>query len=284
MTAGFLGALLAALCYGTASVLQSVGSRRVAGGTGLDPRLLVRLAGQLTFVAGFALDLAGFAASVVALRTLPLFLVQAAVAASVGVTAVLAVRFLGARLRRTEVAALVGLGAGLVLLAVSARPEHAVPLPPAGRWGLLAGAGGVLLLGAVAARAPGRWATAGLATAAGLAFGGVGLAARVLPRPAPLWRIVAEPTAYALAAYGVLGILLFATALQRGAVTTATAIMVAAETVVPAAIGVAWLGDAARPGHGVVAGAGFALTLAGAVLLARYGEPPDQSARAAHRS
>jgi hypothetical protein len=284
VTPGLLGALVAAGCYGTASVLQAVGSRRVAGTAGLDPRLIVRLAGQLPFVAGLALDLAGFAASVLALRTLPLFLVQAAAAASVGVTALLAARFLGARLARPELAALAALGGGLVLLALSARPEPAVPLSPAGRWWVLAGVGGVLLLGAAAARAAGRWATTGLATAAGLAFGGVGLAARVLPVPSPLWRVAEEPVAYALAGYGVLGILLFATALQRGSVTTATAIMVALETVVPAAIGLAWLGDAARPGYGGVAGAGFALTLAGAVALARYGEPPDQSTRAAHRS
>jgi hypothetical protein len=284
MTVGLLGALVAAGCYGAASVLQAVGSRRVAGSGGLDPRLIVRLAGQLPFVAGFALDLAGFAASVLALRTLPLFLVQATVAASVGVTALLAARFLGARLGRVELAALAGLGGGLILLALSARPESALPLSPVARWCVLAGVGGVLLLGAVAARLPGRWATAGLATAAGLAFGGVGLAARVLPVPSPVWRVAGEPVAYALAGYGVLGILLFATALQRGSVTTATAIMVALETVVPAAIGLAWLGDAARPGYGGVAGAGFALTLAGAVALARYGEPSDQSARAAHRS
>jgi hypothetical protein len=87
MTLGLVAAFATALCYGTASVLRSVGCRRVAGSAELDPRLLLRLAGQLPYVAGFLLDMLGFAASVLALRTLPLFLVRAAVAASVGVGA-----------------------------------------------------------------------------------------------------------------------------------------------------------------------------------------------------
>ena len=272
MSLGLLGAFVSALCYGTASVLQSVGSRRVAASAELDPRLLVRLAGQLPYVAGLVLDVLGFAASVLALRTLPLFLVQAAVAGSVGVTALAATWLLGVRLRPVEVGALVGAGAGLLLLALSAHPAPAVPVPPSGRWLVLAGAVLVLVLGVVSARVPGPFGVAALAAGAGLAFGGVGVAARILELPRPLWRVLTEPEAYALVGYGVLGLLLFATALQRGAVTTVSAIMVAVETVVPAAIGLAWLGDSARPGYAWVAAAGFALTVVSAVELARHGQ------------
>jgi drug/metabolite transporter (DMT)-like permease len=269
MILGLAGALAAAVCYGSGSVLQSVGTRRVSAGADLDPRLLIRLAGQLPYLAGIALDVLGFAASVLALRTLPLFLVQSAVAASVGVTALLAARFLGARLLGVQVAALAGLGVGLVLLALSARPEDAVVISRAGQWLVLAGAVAVLALGLVSARTPGRWGVAGLAAASGLAFGGVGVAARVLELPSPLWRVVTEPTAYALVAYGALGTLLFATALQRGAVTSVSAILFAVETVAPAAVGLLLLGESARPGYAWVAVAGFVLTVGCAVELAR---------------
>jgi hypothetical protein len=275
MTLGLLGAFAAALCYGTGSVLQSVGSRRVAGAVELDPRLFIRLAGQLPYVAGLALDVLGFLASILALRTLPLFLVQAAVAGSIGVTALLAARFLGVRLRHVEVGALIGLGAGLVLLALSARPERAAPVPRTGQWLILAGMMVVLVLGAGCARVPGPWGVAGLAAGAGLAFGGVGVAARVLALPSPWWRVGAEPVAYALVGYGVLGTLLFAMALQRGSVTTVSAILFAVETVVPAAIGLVWLGDAARPGYGWVAVAGFVLSVGCAVELARHAVVPE---------
>jgi len=62
--------------------------------------------------------------------------------------------------------------------------------------------------------------------------------------------------------------LLFTTALQRGSVTSATAVMFAVETIVPAGIGLAFLGDATRPGFAGVAAVGFALTIAGTLALA----------------
>ena len=76
------------------------------------PRLLLRLLRSAPYVAGLALDAAGFAATVVALRVLPLFVVESAVASSVGVTALVAARWLGARLLRPERIALVVLGVG----------------------------------------------------------------------------------------------------------------------------------------------------------------------------
>lgn len=281
MILGLIGALAAAGCYGAASVFQAVGSRRAAaaghaGGTGGERRLeiagLVRgLAGQLTYVAGLALDGVGFAASVLALRTLPLFVVQAAVAASVAVTALLAHYFLGVALRRFEIIALAVLGVGLVALAASAEPRHAAALPSSMQLLLVAGVGAVLVSAVASVQAPQRYASAAFATVAGLAFTGVGVAARVLVVPRPLWRLVLSPVALALAGYGVLGLLLYAAALQRGSVTTATAILFAVETVLPAAIGLVLLGDRPGAGYAGAAVAGFVLTVGGALALARHG-------------
>ncbi|HEY6796413.1 MAG TPA: hypothetical protein VI248_17185 [Kineosporiaceae bacterium] len=270
---GVLGALAAAVSYGVASVLQAVAARRAAGAGGLDPRLLGRLAQQVPYLVGLALDLVGFVASVLALRSLPLFFVQSAIAGSVGVTAVVAVLALGARLSGRETAALAGLGVGLVLLAVTARPEHAVPLPAAGRWALLAAVFVLVGYGVLGARMPDPLGAAALAIGAGLGFGGVGVAARTLAVPDQLWRLALDPSVWALCGYGATAILLFATALQRGAVTVVSALTFAVETVMPSALGVAFLGDRPRPGMAPLAAAGFVVTLAGAVLLARYAEP-----------
>lgn len=273
MTLGTMGALAAPCCYGAASVLQAVGSRNAAGSTILDPRLLGRLARQTPYVAGLGLDLLGFAASVLALRTLPLFLVQTAIAGSVGVTALLARRFLAVRLRRVEVAALVGLGIGLVLLALSARPGPAETVSRGVQWLVLAGAIALGAPAAIAARVPGARGAAVLGAVAGLAFGGVGVAARVATVPGSPWGWGTEPSVYALLGYGVLGTVVFATALQRGSVTTVSAVMFTVETAVPAAIGLAWLGDGVRAGYVGVAVLGFVLALGAALALARHGEP-----------
>jgi len=270
-----LGAGAAAVCYGVASVLQSISARRSPAGTGLDPKLLVRLLGDLPYVAGLSLDLLGFMASLVALHRLPLFFVQAAITSSVGITVLVAVVFLGARLRGAEAASLAVMGVGLLLLTVAARPETAHPLHRPAQWALLAGVAVVAILGVGVSRIQGLASAVGLAVVAGLGFTGVGVSARALVLPHHVTHLVNEPLAWAVAGYGVLATLLFATALQRGSLTTTVAITFVVETVVPAAIGLTLLGDRARAGMSVVAGAGFVLAVTGAVTLARYAASPN---------
>jgi drug/metabolite transporter (DMT)-like permease len=267
MVLGMVCALFAAVGYGTASVLQSVAARKADSSPGLDPRLLVRLARSLPYVSGLGLDLAAFVASLVALRTLPLFFVQSAVAASVGVTAVIAAA-IGVRLRGREIASLVVLGAGLLLLAASAQPDRGTPLTLGVRWGLLSCAVVMGAAGALVARGNGRSSAHALAVLAGLAFTVVAITARSLTVPSPRWHVLADPGLWAILALGALGMLLFTTALQRGSVTSATALTFAVETIVPAGIGLAFLGDSTRPGFALVAAVGFVLTIAGTLALA----------------
>lgn len=278
------GAVLAALCYGTATVLQAVGVRRLAGAPA-GARLSARLARATPYAAGLALDGAGFLASLAAFHSLPLFVVESVVASSVAVTALLSVAFLGARLRGPEVVGLVVVAAGLVALAVSATSGPADALAGGLAWWPLAG---VALVGLVAAPVllgdrrsarPGPAAplTSGaavvlLAVAAGLGFSGVGVAARVLALPHPWWRLVADPVAWALVAYAALSMLFYALALVHGSVTVVAALTFGVETVVPATIGLLWLGDRVRPGFAVVALAGFVATVAGCVALAGKAE------------
>ena len=187
-------ALIAALSYGIGSVMQAAAARRAETRPNLDPMLLVRLVGQLPYVAGLALDLLGFVASVVALRNLPLFVVQSAIAGSVGVTAIAASIAFGIRLLRYERVALVALMVGFALLAVSAQPERATSLGTVGTWILAVGVVLVLAAGALSARLDDRKAAIGLALAAGLSWAGTGIAARVLQTPSPLWRILVDPS------------------------------------------------------------------------------------------
>ena len=269
MVLGLVCALFAAFAYGSASVLQGVAAQRAESSSGLDPRLIIRLARSVPYVSGLSLDLAAFVASLVALRTLPLFLVQSAVASSVGVTAIIAA-VIGVRLRGREVVSLVVLGAGLLLLATSAQPQQGTPLPLASRWALL---GSVVLLavaGAIAARRGGRSSAPALAVLAGLAFTVVAVAARSLSVPSPLWHALADPGLWAILAHGSLGMLLFTTALQRGSLTTGVAVTFAVETVIPAGIGLAFLGDTTRPGYAPIAAVGFVFTIAGTLALATH--------------
>src|SRR6266508_4521532 len=122
MTVGwlFLGAMIA--IYGVANFFQSMGASRVSVHHTLDPILLFKLAGQRTYLLGVACQLVGYLLAVFARRDLPLFLVQASVAAGLGVTAVLGVLVLKWRLPRTEVVLLVLLIVGVTALVLSAHP------------------------------------------------------------------------------------------------------------------------------------------------------------------
>ncbi|HET6504181.1 MAG TPA: hypothetical protein VFG87_25815 [Amycolatopsis sp.] len=268
---GLVCALFAACAYGVASVLQAVAARSVEGGDrGVDPRLLVRVLAQWRYVLGLSLDTLGFLAQLVALRVLPLFVVQAALAGSLAVTAVAALG-IGARLSRREWTAVVAVCAGLALLGLSAKGEGSHPVGLIFHSGLLAVA--LLLggLGVLAGLAPRRLRGPALGLVAGLLFGVVALAGRVVWTTS-LLRLLTDPAAYTVAIAGVLAMLFFASALQRGSVTTATALMVVGETVVPSIIGVIALGDTTRPGFTVLAALGFALAVAAALALARFGE------------
>jgi drug/metabolite transporter (DMT)-like permease len=265
---GLLGAAVAAIAYGAASVLQAIGVQRMAA-TASGATLWNRLVAGRLYALGLLLDVLGFVASIVSLRTLPLFLTESAVAASVAVTAVLAVLVLDVRLRRAEVAALAVTGVGLVLLAVSAEPGPAQHTDTAGGWVLLGSVGVVALLlltGLRDANLP--RASLILAAAAGLAFGLVGIGARALAVQHPWWQTAADPVLWAIIAQGALGVVAYGFALHRGRVTTVAAITTVVETIFPAIVGLVFLGDAVRPNLIPVAVIGFLAVLAGSVALA----------------
>jgi drug/metabolite transporter (DMT)-like permease len=271
---GLLGAFVAALAYGVGTVLQTVGARRAERTDLVDVRLLLRLLRSLPFLAGMACDGAGFVLSLAALRSLPLFVVQAVISASLAVTALLAGLFLRAPLRGRDWLGVAVVSAGLTSLAVAAGPQHAARVNFEWRAVLLASVGGIALLAAVAGRAKGRPGLSGwtLAVLAGLCYGAAGIGARILRHPGSLRGLADDPATWAMIGAGLLGLLLYATAVQRGSVTVVTGLVVVSETLVPSAIGVVLLGDRPRHGYFALSALGFALTVAGALSLARFGE------------
>jgi drug/metabolite transporter (DMT)-like permease len=277
---GLAGAFAAAVAYGVATILQSVGARSGGAASELDARLVRRLLRSAPYVIGLLLDAVGFGLSFAALHTLPLFTVEAVVASSLGVTALLAVAMLDMRPSLVEWLALIVVVTGLTLLAASAKAQQPVRLDDLDQSLLLIAVAVTGLIVFVVARrrsAPGRGDSWALGIMAGLMYGAAGIGARILRTPSSPWRLFIDPALYAMALAGILGLLLYAMALQRGSVTVATSAVVVAETLMPAAIGITLLGDRPATGRDGLAVAGFAMTVAGAVALARYGEPPARN-------
>ena len=298
MLASLTAALIAALFYGIASVLQWVAAHEAsnrppedAAAGGVDPGLLPRMLHQWRFIVSLCLDALGFLAQLVALHRLPLFAVQAIVAANLAVTAVLASMLIKVALSWREWLAVTGVVAGVGLLGASAGPEGATQAGIAFKLALIVAVAALGLCGLAVARLvrnPAR--TLLLGVVAGLGYGVLGIAARVLNGFGPL-ELLRDPAAYAVVAAGIVSFLFYATALEGGSVTVATAAVVLAETLPPAVIGVVFLGDMTRPGLKPAAVAGFLLAVASAVMLARFGEaeqapsgtvsPPGSPAHAA---
>ncbi|MFF3321463.1 hypothetical protein [Streptomyces sp. NPDC002889] len=268
-------ALGSAVCFGTASVLQAIAARTAEPGTGsgVDAALLLRALRQWRYLAGLALDGLGFVLQIVALRSLPIYAVSAALAASLAVTAVVASRLLHVRLSGAEWAAVAVVCVGLAMLGLASGPEGDRPGSAALRWSMLGTAFAVLAVGALAGRLPGRPRALVLGLGAGFGFGVVEVSVRLIDTVA-LPEVLTNVALYALLIGGGAAFLLLTSALQRGSVTTATAGLVIGETIGPALVGVLWLGDRTREGLTWLAVTGFAVAVAGALALARFGEPP----------
>jgi drug/metabolite transporter (DMT)-like permease len=299
MLASLVAAIVAAVCYGLAAVLQAMAVRAAsnrtpgpaaAGGdgqagsaghehahvSGVDPGLVVRMLRQWLFLVSIVIDLIGFLAQLVALSRLPLFAVQAMIAANLAVTAVFAAWLMHMRLTVREWLAVAGVVIGVGLLGSSAGAQGAAKVGGAFQLALIVAVAAVAVAGLIAARLPDPVRTPVLGAVAGLGYAVLAVAARILPG-FDFHQLITDPASYSLAAAGIVSFMLYASALEGGSVTVATAAVVLAETMPPAVVGVLFLGDQTRRGLTGVAVAGFVLALAGAVALARFGEAAEQS-------
>jgi drug/metabolite transporter (DMT)-like permease len=284
MLASLVAAIIAALCYGIASVMQAIAvraaSRRSAevaggGGEGVDPGLLVRMLRQGLFLASIGIDVVGFLAQLVALRRLPIFAVQAIIAANLAVTAVLAAWIIKMRLALREWLAVAGVIVGVALLTLSTGAQGAKHVGSEFELGLILAVAAVGLAGFAVARLPNPVRTPALGAIAGLGYAVLAVAARILPGFGAL-QLIKSPATYTLAAAGIVSFMIYATALEGGSVTIATAGVVLAETLPPAVVGVLFLGDATRHGFTAVGALGFALAVMCALALARFGEAGER--------
>ena len=289
MLASLIAAVLAPLFYGVASAMQAMAVRAAsrppgAAGSGafaaVDPGLVVRMFRQWRFLVSLGLDMLGFVAQLVALHRLPLFAVQAMIAANLAVTAVCASWLIGVTLGWREWAAVGGVIAGVGLLGTSAGAEGAAEVGNTFKLALIVAVAGVGLIGLAVARLPGPARTPLLGATAGLGYGVLAVAARVLGGFDPV-HLIRDPAAYALAAAGIVSFLFYASALEGGSVTVAVAAVVLVETIPPAAVGITLLGDKTRHGMAALAIAGFILAVICAVQLARFGQTEHRAAEAA---
>jgi hypothetical protein len=256
---GLTAGLLSAAVFGIAAVVQAHAVRR----QGASPDRLVgfvvtslRDARMMLVVAAY---LVGFVLHAVAIWLLPLYLAQALVAMSLPVSALASHRVEDALQRSGWVA--VGLVTiGLVLLSLGAGDPGAVVTTSTFVALLWVGVG-ALALASIAGR---LLAGPVLGLLAGLGYAGSAISVRGVGTPVETVVVLA---ALAVPSFSLVAFWLYSLGMHGSAVPSTTASLIVAQTFVPAAVGVAFLGDGVRDGWWPAVWVGLLLSTVGAVAL-----------------
>jgi drug/metabolite transporter (DMT)-like permease len=252
MVIGLGAALLAALLFGIAGVVQAIAARRY----GLFSWMMVGVG--VVYLVGWGLHL-------VAIAYVPLYVAQVGIALSLVVTAILAATVVGEPLALRHWLAIATMVLGLVLVVFAAGPVGSTDFETERTVMLYVGSAVTLVLGLLVMRWDGPASGVALGFLAGVAYGGSPISTRALVDP----HLNAETILPALTvvSYGLLGFWLCSLALRRAAVTAVNAPLILLETLVPAVIGIAVFDDRVRAGWWPVAVIGFALSTVGALVL-----------------
>ncbi|MGB6165503.1 MAG: DMT family transporter [Pseudonocardiaceae bacterium] len=266
-------ALVAAVCFGTASVLQHQGANQVRRRFPLNPGLLIDVARQPLWLLGIVAEVAGVALHMVAVNLGALSVVQPLL--TVGLVIALPLQAVLGRpvSRRSLLAATLTVAGLAVFLAVQPTVESRDPerftdwLPGLALVAIVA----LAALG-IALVWRGRVRPLGLGAAAGATFAlsaalvktwGEILGDGGIPALATSWEL------WTALGFGLVGALLSQAAFQSGPLGGSLAAMMVVDPIIGVSLGSIVFGEAFSTGPmAVVQAAGLALTLSGVWLLA----------------
>lgn len=260
-------AIAAALCNGIAAVPQKVSANKAKPIKSLDPSVLVKLLKQTPYLFGVILDVLAGLFTLIAVHSLPLFIVQAVIASGVVITAFIERIVFGRKLPGQIYLATVLVLIGLSMLALASHNENAASVSKSVR--LFVGFFPIILLafGGPFIKSRSKLSATALALLSGIGFGGVSVIGRIVNYPNPIWLVITMPLMYSLAIYAIIGMLFFTAALQRTLATSVNGLMVASQTIFPLSVGILLLGDTARNNLWVLVYAGCIATVAGCMYI-----------------
>jgi hypothetical protein len=252
--------LLSAVVFGVAAVVQAQAVRGFESSPDGLWGFVARSVRDVRTMLVVAAYLVGFVLHATAIWLLPLYLAQALVAMSLPVTAVASHRVEDS-LHRTGWIAVGVVTLGLVLLSLGAgRPGEVITTTHfvVALWV------GVLALALASTRGrhlPGAL----LGLLAGLGYAGSAISVRGVGTPVDGGVVIA---ALAVPSFSIVAFWLYSLGMHRAAVPSTTATLIVAQTFVPAAVGVALLGDGVREGWWPAVTVGLVLSTVGAAVLA----------------
>lgn len=267
-------AVLSAFCYAAAAVLQQKEARAQED----DAAFLVRLAQRPAWLAGLALNAAGFAFQALALRHGDLVVVQPLLLLSVVFSALLASMARHEAPSGSAWAGVVAVTAGLAVFFAAGRPGGGAASPVRDWAPALVATGGAAVLGLVLARsAPATM----LGIVSGILFGLAATLTKVTVDSVArgVEAVVLDWPVYALALSTALAFVAMQKAFQAGPLVASFPALIALDPLVASLLG-AWLYGEGLQGEGmarVVAAGGVLAVVAGIRVLASSSllAPPD---------
>jgi drug/metabolite transporter (DMT)-like permease len=255
---GLFFAFCAMVFNSGAGLLQSDATRRARKGR--------PLVGQPRYLGGLVVDGLGWACTVVALRHLPVFAVQAVLGGTIALTALAARKLFGSVLRPVDRIAIGACLLGLVLVAASAGADSPPAASVTAYVVLSVAAVGLAVATVRLWHGERAWP---MAVVAGLGFGATSLAVRAVVDPGgdPAG-LLTQPAPYLMVAFWIIGLTSYTRALVLGSVSRVTAVFLVTEVLVPGLVAVVLLGDTVRPGWWVPLTIGLLLAIAGVIVLA----------------
>ena len=261
-----LAAVGVAISNGTAAVLEKISADKHLVAKSLNVTLFSKLLSDWPYVAGLILDILAWPLTLVAVHTLPLFVVQPIIAFSVVVTLIIDRIILRKRLSKRALIAILIIFVGLISLSFSASAQKAHPVGLMAKWIIIFTPLLLAALSTLFVRLK-RHSAPLLAALGGLAFGGTAITGRMLVFTHPYWHVLYSPLLWSLFAYGLIGILVFTLALQRHHASVVNATMVAFETIAPITVGILLLGDRPKNDQWFLVSFGVILALIGTILI-----------------
>jgi drug/metabolite transporter (DMT)-like permease len=269
-----VAALVAALLYALASVLQHWEAERQPADKALHLRLVARLAKRPRWVAGLGFDAGGYAVQWVALSIGSLVLVQPLLVVGLLFALPMKARFSSYRFHGWDWSGALLTTAGLAVFLVVSRPAPGHSNVSGITWTILLCVAALLAAGLVAlghGRGP-RWKAVAYGTAGGVVYG---LCAALTKSCAQLLsqgvsELFSSWQPYVLAGVGVAGMVLAQSAFQAGPLDASLPTLSATDPIVSVLIGAVAFGEALRTGvfATTLEVASFSAIIVGIFLLA----------------
>lgn len=269
----FLAAFGVAILNGIAAVLEKITADKQKRARKLRVNYWLRMFTDWPYIVGFILDVGAWILTLIAVHVLPLFVVQPIIALGVVVTVIAEFFWMRRKISASMLVSIALIFIGIALIALTATPQTAIAARGAFEWIILFLPALLALIGSLITPYDNRIANIMLGALSGISFGGTAITGRMLNLSLPYWRLLYSPIFWSLAAYGVVGILLFTVALQRHNASIVNAASVMFDTIFPLLIGVFFLGDRPRNGDWLAVAVGVSLAVIGAISISLSEEP-----------